>query len=79
MGRNGLLPAPAGNDRAVIQGAYTRLTERSGRRDSRHLREIVPLPHDADTPTIEAFTFVLEQMRAAAIQCAGAFARARVF
>jgi hypothetical protein len=64
-----LKPAPpfeAGNDSAVKHGAYARLrlTEPAGE-TAEVLRELVPLQHDADLPTIEAFGFVLEQLRAA--------------
>jgi hypothetical protein len=60
------VPAQPGNDLAVTHGAYSRLrlTEPAGE-TAEVLRELVPLQHDADLPTIEAFGFVLEQLRAA--------------
>jgi len=61
-----LEPASNGNSRALTHGAYARLrlSEATGE-TADILRELVPLKHDADTPTIEAFAFVFEQLRAA--------------
>jgi hypothetical protein len=73
MSRNGLAPTPAGNDRAITHDAYARLRLSDAAGETAYtLHQIVPLEHDADTPTIEAFAFVLEQMGAAAAALEGA-------
>jgi hypothetical protein len=65
-GNNNLTPVAAGNGLAVKHGAYSRLrlTEPAGEMAD-VMRELVPWQHDADEPTIQAFAFVLEQLRAA--------------
>lgn len=63
---------------AVTHSAYSRLrlTEPAGE-TAAILAELVPLQHDADLPTIEAFAFVLEQLRAAGIAVEQASANGR--
>jgi hypothetical protein len=64
-----LRPAPPfenGNAIAVTHGAYSRLRLSEPAGDTADVvRELVPLNHDADEPTIQTFAFVLEQLRAA--------------
>jgi hypothetical protein len=72
-----LVPAENGNSRGLKHGAYARLrlTEAAGE-TAELLAELVPLQHPADTPMLEAFGYVLEQMRAAATALGDATRRA---
>jgi hypothetical protein len=60
------VPFERGNDLALKHGAYSRLrlTEPAGE-TADVVRELVPIANDADEPMIQAFGYVLEQLRAA--------------
>jgi hypothetical protein len=65
-----LQPAPPfqpSNDLAITHGAYARLRlSKAAGETADVVRDLVPLKHEADEPTIQSYAVVLEQLRAAA-------------
>jgi hypothetical protein len=66
MNPHNLTPVEAGNALAVTHGAYSRLRLSDAAGETADVvRDLVPIGHDADEPTVQAFAFVLEQLRSA--------------